>query len=360
MKFQSLGVISALSSCLLLSACAPDVEFMAAQDLSSLAGGGPNTVPGTKLQAFSQNVEVKANADIDILFVVDNSGSMAEEQKNFSSKINGFMNIIKDANWHVALTTTDPRTTTPAPDKTARAWGDGQFRPFDSDTGSLFVLKASQHSLNDAQTKLSAAINVGLLGDGSERAINSAYRAIERTANTPANQDFFREKSKLVVIAISDEDECSNGKCATTPEKSVPENLVKMVQSRFGVDKVFMFNSIARAATDANCKTAVLTPIYESMAKLTGGLMGSVCAADYTSILTSMGVKTVELVKSINLGCNPVDADKDGELDFALVDTKGQKVATGYSISGTTVTFAANLPEGSYTAAYMCETLVPH
>ncbi|WP_413581890.1 hypothetical protein [Bdellovibrio sp. HCB288] len=357
MKNQFFGVISVISSGLLLSACAPDVEFMTAQDLSSISGGGGGTVTGPKYQAFSQSVEVKSNADIDILFVVDNSGSMAEEQKNFSSKINGFMNIIKDANWHVALTTTDPNATTPAPDKTSRAWSDGQFRPFDSDSGSLFVLKASQHSLSDAQAKLSAAINVGLLGSGDERAINSSYRAIERTADTPANQDFFREKSKLVVIAISDEDECSNGKCAKTPEKSVPENLVKMIQSRFGMDKVFMFNSIARAATDANCKTAVLTPIYEAMSKLTGGLMGSVCATDYTSILTSMGVKTVELVRSINLGCMPEDADGDGNLDFALVDTKGQKVSTGYSISGTTVTFASNLPEGSYTAAYMCKAI---
>ncbi|WP_413584539.1 hypothetical protein [Bdellovibrio sp. HCB274] len=360
MKFQILGVISAVSSSLLLSACAPDVEFMTATDLSSQAGGGPGTVTGPKYQAFSQSVEVKANADIDILFVVDNSGSMAEEQKNFSTKINGFMNIIKDANWHVALTTTDPNVNTPAPDKVARAWGDGQFRPFDSDSGSLFVLKASQHSLADAQAKLSAAINVGLLGSGDERAINSSYRAIERTANTPANQDFFREKSKLVVIAISDEDECSNGKCSNSPEKSVPANLVKMVQTRFGMDKVFMFNSIARAAADTKCSTAVVTPIYEAMAKLTGGLMGSVCATDYTSILTSMGVKTVELVRSINLGCLPLDADNDGELDFALVDTKGQKVSTGYTISGTTVTFASNLPEGSYTAAYMCAALTPN
>ncbi|QDK45928.1 hypothetical protein DOM22_12585 [Bdellovibrio sp. ZAP7] len=351
MRNLNFAYITVMTSGMLLSACAPDVNFMTSQqNLASLDGGGG----GVKFQSVSQSFEVKANSDIDVLFVVDNSGSMDAEQKGISAKINGFMNIIKDANWHVALTTTDPKVNTIAPDKSSRAWGDGQFRPFDSDSGSLFVLKAGQTSLTDAQKMLAAAVNVGLLGDGSERSINASYRAIERTANTPANQDFFREKSKLIVIAISDEDECSNGKCASAPEKSVPENLVKLVRERFGAEKVFMFNSIVKAPSDTACTTAAVAPIYEAMSKLTGGLIGSICATDYTSILSKMGTKTVELVKSINLNCQPVDANGDGDIDFSLIDSKGNKIAAGYSISGTTVSFAANLEEGSYSAAYSC------
>lgn len=351
MRNHNYGVISIIASGILLSACAPDVAFQTvSQDLASSAGGG---APVT-YKSVAQSFDVKANTDVDVLFVVDNSGSMDAEQKNISAKINGFMDIIKDANWHVALTTTDPKVNTIAPDKASRPWGDGQFRPFDSDSGSLYVLKAGQQSMTDAQKMLSAAIQVGLLGDGSERSINASYRAIERTANTPANQDFFREKSKLIVIAISDEDECSDGKCSSAPEKSVPENLVKLVHDRFGTDKVFMFNSIVKAPGDTACTTAAVAPIYEAMSKLTGGLIGSVCATDYTATLTKMGYKTVELLKSINLNCQPVDSNGDGDLDFALLDSKGKKVAAGYSISGTTVTFASNLAEGSYSASYSC------
>ncbi|WP_413557458.1 hypothetical protein [Bdellovibrio sp. HCB209] len=344
------GVTAIITSGLLLSACAPDVNFLTVQqDLASLDGGG-------SFKSVNQSFEVKANADIDVLFVVDNSASMLEEQRNISSKIDGFMSLIKGMNWHVALTTTDPNSNTTAPDKSVRAWGDGQLRPFDSDGGSLYVLKASSHSLSSAQSMLSAALNVGVSGSGHERGIYASHRSIERTSNTPANQDFFRQNSKLVVILISDEDECSSGigNCQNNAAKSAPENLVKLVQERFGAEKVFGFHSIIKAASDTACSTAAFAPVYESLSKLTGGVIGSVCASDYTKILTSIGTKTAELLKSINLKCNPADANNDGKVDFALIDSKGKLITSGYSVSGSTVSFSDSLPEGSYSASYSC------
>jgi len=335
-------------------ACSPDVSFseQAAELASVDSSGNTSVVPKTK--AVAQSFEVRENPDIDVLFVVDNSGSMGEEQKNFSTKINGFMNLIKDLNWHVALTTTDPRASTTAADGASRPWGDGQFRAMDSDTGSLFVLKASEYSVTDAQAMLANAINVGLKGSGDERAINSTYRAIERISNTPANQTFFRTNAKLIVIAISDEDECSNGTCLTTQAKSVPQNLVDLVHNTFGKEKVFMFDSIIRAQADTTCSTAAVAKVYESMAKLTGGVVGSVCATDYTSILSSIGTKTVELLKSINLDCAPLDVDGDGNVDLQLYNTKGQAITSGFSVSGTTISFSASLAEGNYLAKYTC------
>ena len=63
----------------------------------------------------------------------------------------------------------------------------------------------------DAQTKLSAAIQMGIGGSGNERGINAAYRAVERAATPGVNRDFFRPNAKLAVVLISDEDECSVG-----------------------------------------------------------------------------------------------------------------------------------------------------
>ncbi|MBO9668821.1 MAG: hypothetical protein J7501_18630, partial [Bdellovibrio sp.] len=187
----------------------------------------------------------------------------------------------------------------------------------------------------------------------------ASYRAVERISTTPANQDFFRDSAKLVVIAISDEDECSNGKCSRDADKSVPQNLVNLVHDRFGNEKVFIFDSIIRATADKACTTAAVASIYEAMANLTGGVIGSVCATDYTSILSSIGTKTAALVKSINLNCQPVDIDGDGKVDFALTNDRGESISSGFSISGTTVSFASSLPEGSYTAQYGCSLLNP-
>jgi hypothetical protein len=162
------------------------------------------------LRPQQQAINVKANNEVDVLFVVDNSGSMSQEQVGIGNKINGFLDKIKLLSWQIALTTTDSRTDTIGPDGISRPWGDGQLRPFDSDTGSEYVLRSTQSNLADAQSKLANAINVGTSGDGLERGINASYRAVERIGSSSANRDFFRQNASLAIIVISDEDECSS------------------------------------------------------------------------------------------------------------------------------------------------------
>ena len=315
---------------------------------------GSFTAAGVKTNAVSQNISVNSDDQVDILFVVDNSGSMKEEQANFSSKINGFMDLVKDLDWHVALTTTDARINTVDKNKVERAWGDGQFRPFDSDTGSVFVLKAGEVSLGTAQAQLAAAIEVGLLGSGDERAVNSTYRAVQRAASTPANKDFFRPKARLAVIVISDENECSDGKCLATQPTDVPANLLSLVKSTFGNDKIFTFNSIAKMAADTTCTTATLGSVYETMSQITDGVTGSVCASDYTPLLSKLGTRVKDLVKSVQLGCEPADMNGDGKGDVTLMGASGERMTTGFSVTGRLVTFDQALSDGLHTFEYHC------
>lgn len=330
-------------------------------DVSSDVGdlGGDDGVP-KKFVAKSQAFNVSNNPEVDILFIVDNSGSMEQEQVNMSSKINGFVQLISNAGlqWNIALTTTDGKTQTKDAAGNSRAWGDGQFRPFDSDTGSLFVLKHNQHTVADAQAKLAQAILVGIKGDGNERGINNTFRAIERISDTQGSQQFFRPSANLVVILISDEDECSTGNCSSVSgaNRSKPENLLNLVQTNFNSGKVFVFNSIIRAVNNSACSTAAnKAPTYEKMSQMTGGIVGSICASDYTSILSSLGQSTAALVKSVNLNCPAVDGNADGKVDFVLKnESTGQLISSGYTVSGKTVTFGSTLAEGRYSAAYTC------
>ncbi|WP_413557837.1 hypothetical protein [Bdellovibrio sp. HCB209] len=330
-----------------LSACAPqDMSFSQSTMASSTSDATDTVIPS---RGLSQNFDIKENANIDILFVVDNSPSMLEEQANMSSKINGFMNLVSGLNWQVALTTTDPRVNTLDSSKVNQPWGDGQFRPM---LNQIF-LKKGDVSDSAAQTALAEAIKVGANGSGDERPINNIYRAMERSENA----GFFRQNSNLVIVVISDEDECSNGQCpssAADTKKSVPANLVSFVQSKFGGEKVMMVDSIVKAPSDASCSTAAYAPTLTSLANITGGIVGSVCASDYTSILSNAGNAAVSLTRSISLQCIPIDSDNDGKIDFTLKSSSGAVISSGYSVSGKIVTFTSTLPNGSYSADYRC------
>lgn len=321
-------------------------------DLSNCFNPNPSV-----LREQSSSINVKANADVDILFVVDNSGSMTEEQQGIGNKINGFLSKIAGLNWQIALTTTDvDGATTKAADGTPRAWSDGQFRPFDSDTGSQFILRSSQVSAANAQTMLSNAIQVGIVGSGNERGIAATYRAIERSAVPSTQRDFFRPNAKLAVILISDEDECSNGNCGANANMSVPQNLVNLVKSQLGQNKGFAFSSIVKIPGDAACTTGSNTGnIYKSITDLTNGLLGSVCATDYTSPLSQIGSKVVELVNSATLSCNAEDLNGDGKGDVTIKLAGGGTMTSGYNVVGSQVTFSNALPEGTHSFYYFCK-----
>jgi hypothetical protein len=310
----------------------------------------------SSINLTSQTAVVKANRDVDILFVVDNSGSMSEEQVGIGSKIGGFLNKISSLNWQIALTTTDTNQNTLDANGNLRAWGDGMFRPFESDYGSQFVLKATELSPSAAQTKLSNGIAVGIKGSGDERGISATYRAIQRSNISGSMQSgFFRKDARLAVIAISDEDECSIGPAAgcSSSTASVPQNLVNLVQQTFGTSKVFSFNSIV---LDSSCTTGgVIGTTYHILSNMTGGAIAPVCATDYAAPLAAIGNKVVDLLSSVSLSCIPQDVTKDGKPDLAVITNDGSIFTDGFEINGANVTFTPALDEGTYELKYYCK-----
>lgn len=312
------------------------------------------------LRPQQQAINVKANNEVDVLFVVDNSGSMSQEQVGIGNKINGFLDKIKLLSWQIALTTTDSRTDTIGPDGISRPWGDGQLRPFDSDTGSEYILRSTQSNLADAQTKLASAINVGTSGDGLERGINASYRAVERIGSSTPNRDFFRQNASLAIVIISDEDECSTGASgcpAATASRSDPATAANFIRSQFSSSKVVSFSSIIHIPNDSTCTTGQQQGnVYKAITNLTGGVLGSVCSNDYTSALNILGQKVTQLVNSVALICPPLDMDKDGDQDVTVVLSGGAIMSvSGFSVSGSTLAFTQGLPEGNHTFHYFCK-----
>lgn len=322
------------------------------------AGGFVFPTPGPLFETRTQTIDVNAVGVVDILFVIDNSGSMSQEQSELANRISGFMDITKDLDWQIAMTTTDPRSGAVVNDAqgVARAWGDGQFRPFGSNAGNHYILRAGEQSQSAAQDLLSEAINVGVQGSGSERGINATFRAIEHSSNSPIHSQFFRPNAALAVILISDEDECSNGGCLDNSPTSVPENLMNYVEVSLGVQKSFEFHSIIWIPGDNTCNTGYREGnTYQQLSQLTGGVVGSICSNNYTNLLQNIGDKVLEQVEFTQLSCEPADITHDAIPDIFVTLATGEiLMINDVTVQGSRVNFNEPLPEGTHEVTYYC------
>ncbi|MGE4131152.1 MAG: hypothetical protein AB7F86_05905 [Bdellovibrionales bacterium] len=249
--------------------------------------------PGYQLESFGFN-DQDTRAKVDVLFVIDNSGSMLEEQTKLAPALSSFITNIARIDWQIGITTTDT-------------------------SNGPFGLKGSLVNLNGAGGKvLSAAtpnyqqvfantvIRNELIGcvdpncpSSDERALEAATMAIGKRNSD--NAGFFRQGADLALVILSDEDEQSTGTGTT------PAQVVNAVTSAFGPNKTFTSFGIIIKPGDTACfasqsATSGQYGDYASaLADLTKGVTGSICDSDYGPSLESIGTRVREQVKSITL-----------------------------------------------------------
>lgn len=259
-----------------------------------------------RLETFKQN----ATGLLDLLIVIDNSGSMKEEQENLASKMGALLQFISDSNWQIAVVTTDPDD--PCPRKLIRK-GDAT-----------------------ATEDFYQAINAGLEGIGKEQGIRQAVTGLKCTNNT-----WVREKSTLAVLIVSDEDNCSNGHGCLGEEWSNPSYLLNYLQSirNLGVD-TRIYGIIE--APESPCENSFNpAPVYKQLIDATNGTWGSICAPDYTPTLQAISKDVAALLKHEFL------LDQTPDPDTLIIKVDGQILAQNWTLVGQTVTFSNIPPKGA-------------
>ena len=148
-----------------------------------------------------------ADKGVDILFLIDSSGSMAEEQtklrNNFERFIQELLNKdVKD--FQIGILTTDM-------DKVFNPNGWGRIVQADPNTPKIITSSLTTKQIVDAFTKNAA---VGTKGSNFERHFEAIQAALSKSASggfvDTDNKGFLREGSLLAIIIISDEDDCSH------------------------------------------------------------------------------------------------------------------------------------------------------
>ncbi|MCA9660675.1 MAG: VWA domain-containing protein, partial [Myxococcales bacterium] len=216
-----------------------------------------------KSQEGKKGISIAVNKDVDIIFVIDDSGSMAEEQALLSANFEAFINVLEaddvQANYRLAITTTDagnPRCpkadTTPlngnfelsscvdrvglghftfagvdppldasysCTDFCDLTDADLQIRPTTTEKDATEKARPWLQNL-EGETNLPDGVTTvqafqcfgpqGVAGCGFESHLESMYKALTRAeTDGEDNYGFLREQAILSVVFVTDEADCS-------------------------------------------------------------------------------------------------------------------------------------------------------
>jgi len=234
--------------------------------------------------AISSFIQV---TDIDILFVVDNSGSMGSIQRNVSRNARLFMEqfaLNNSINWKIGVVSTDD---TQPP-----------FLGFATPFGADLIDEDNPVTFNAAVDKFSSAISsLGTNGSASEYVFYNSIRHInEWSSGIPGKPTFLRENAHLIVIMITDEEEQSEGEFGSSYSvNSVIDNLSNRIPS----DAVLRFYGAMGQGDLAQCSNSWRfggDPM-EDIIEQTGGFAISACIDDFGRELSRIGEDIATLVK---------------------------------------------------------------
>lgn len=239
-------------------------------------------------ESFVQNSAKQGK--VDILWMVDNSGSMGDEQRALAENFDRFIsNFLREGvDFKMGITTTDIRSSYSGVSRCA----------FDKLTATA---AASNELLfiNDFKS----CIKVGTNGYSVEAGLTTTRDFLKRYST-----NFLRSEAYLIVVMISDEPEQSR----ETVESLVSQ--IKGYKSNTGLLKIY-------SIVPSNIR---ISERYLKATQLTGGKTGDI-TGNFAEILKEMGDKIVDLSSSFALKSLPYD-------NQIVVTVNGKIVETGWSI----------------------------
>lgn len=297
-------------------------------------------------ELVNQSLTVPAATNkVDILFVLDNSGSMAPQLEELATRFPNFISSLSTLDWQICATTTDINKE------------DGRLLPFPN--SSKWINKTTANH----ETEFFNLLNGLPGGAGDERGILAINRALDR------NEGCFRSGAALGTVVISDEDERSTGggDASSTQNRVLdPRDFASSVFDTLTAKawtKVYSAHSIVIKPGDNTCLAAQQAEApawfgthYAELTKLTSGILGDICASNYGSQLGAMGTNIKNSIDSVPLQCDPVTST-----GVAISSASGviQSIvpATGSvaTLIGNKINFSPALPQGTtLTMKYYC------
>ena len=220
---------------------------------------------------------------VDILFVIDNSSSMAKEHRNLAGQFVSFLHNLKHVDYHIAVITTDISASPQNPVQGAY-YQDGKFIP----VGRRIFLKnenigqrISQRTLADFKNAVvreettrcdqsnqprSSSRNKYDFDENPSSIICPSHDergtyAVNLAIRNPMHEAFFRPDAHLILVFLSDEDIRSGEEYIEQPgfeeyafeSFDYPEVLMESIYNRFGPLKSVSAYPIIVPPEDSKC-----------------------------------------------------------------------------------------------------------
>lgn len=275
-----------------------------------------------------QQTNSSFNNKLDILFVIDDSGSMSPYQTNLSNNFSAFISdfITKGYDFRIAVITSS-------------AWEAQFFGGASSQNRARFRSTSGSAILDPStlniETAFSQNISAGTTGNGDERPLQSIQVALEHSFNS--SYGFPRSDAYLAVIIVTDEDDYSNststclqpnpsGGCNnnaynpgwTHPSMSTHQtsNYVSYFDSLTNsTSTIKKYNVSTIAVTDNACKTnpsthpaAMIGLRVMDIANETEGVIGSICDTNFSASLNLIQQQIGELSTQFYLSRVPIES----------------------------------------------------
>jgi hypothetical protein len=282
------------------------MEYNIAQDPKGVPGqpNPPELVAEAKLDIITQIVKAKT----DILWIIDNSCSMDEEQQALINNFDAFINYFIDSglDWHVGVVSMDMSRN----DHKGRLRSAGGFTYLDESSPSPVALFHEMAAM-------------GTAGSGTEKGLEASHSALEEHRDG-FNQGFYRNDAILNIIVISDEEDQSNA-------IGVSEYISWLTNLKGDVDDV-TFSSIVCLKTGIlngqNCGTGIFAAMsvgsrYISVTQAVDGVLWDIRETNWADVLDELGELATGLKQEFFLSDVPIPETIEVWVD--IVDEEGDK-----------------------------------
>ena len=242
---------------------------------------------------------------VDILWVIDDTASMAEEQEALADAFASFSTGLQLAGlaWQVGVVTTDIQT---------------------EDAGILlgdpWIVTPTTV---DPDAALADIVQVGTAGVAPEGGLGAAWLALSPPRIDDENRGFMRADAGLHVVVLSDDDDDSASVLGEDPTVAFLDFVAALELTKG--DQPVRLSAIV-GDTPSGCTggsrgiTAQAGQAYVDVAMATGGIFASICEADFGAIVEDVATTSIAWPRRFSLQAEPQADTLRVEVDEVRMD----------------------------------------